>query len=85
MTNQEHTDKRDDTLLEIAKNDLSLETLETRSSDGLDFSDQAVWQLKAALNAAYLAGACAEAQSEGRSTEHALIGAPDKAEPGQGW
>lgn len=43
-------------LLEIAKRHLHLETLETRNSDGLDFSDQAVWGLKAALEEAFTAG-----------------------------
>ena len=40
----------------IAKEVLGLDTLETRSSNALDFSDQAVWTLKAALEAAYAAG-----------------------------
>ena len=40
----------------IAQDVLGLDTLETRNSDGLDFSDQAVWQIKAALEAAYKAG-----------------------------
>ena len=31
-------------------------TLETRNSDDLDFSEQAVWQIKEALEAAYRAG-----------------------------
>ena len=31
-------------------------TLETRNSDDLDFSEQAVWQIKDALEAAYRAG-----------------------------
>lgn len=43
-------------LLNIAHRHLGLETLETRNSDSLDFSDQAVWSLKAALEAAYEAG-----------------------------
>lgn len=43
-------------LLEIAKRHLHLETLETRHSDDLDFSDQAVWGLKAALEEAFTAG-----------------------------
>jgi hypothetical protein len=41
----------------IAKDILKLETLETRNSDSLDFSDQAVWTLRRALEAAYAAGA----------------------------
>jgi hypothetical protein len=40
----------------IAREVLGLDTLETRHSDTLDFSDQAVWQLRAALEAAYNAG-----------------------------
>ena len=43
----------------IAKEVLGLDTLETRSSDALDFSDQAVWTLRAALEAAYNAGLAA--------------------------
>lgn len=43
-------------LNQIAKEILNLETLETRNADGLDFSDQAVWTIKAALEAAFLAG-----------------------------
>lgn len=46
-----------DTLLTlIAQKHLDIETLETRKSDGLDFHDVAVWQLRAALEAAYRAG-----------------------------
>lgn len=44
-------------LEKIAREQLGLDTLETRNSDGLDFSDQAVWQLRKALEAAYRAGA----------------------------
>ena len=40
----------------IARNILGLETLETRKMDDLDFSDQAVWQIKEALEAAFAAG-----------------------------
>lgn len=43
-------------LEEIARRFLDLDTLDTRSSDDLDFSDQAVWNLEAALAAAYAAG-----------------------------
>lgn len=49
--------RRDDMLTVIAAKHLGRETLETRRSDSLDFSDQAVWSLKAALEAAYEAGA----------------------------
>lgn len=40
----------------IAKEILHIETLETRNSDRLDFPDMAVWSVKEALLAAYLAG-----------------------------
>ena len=40
----------------IAREILAVETLETRNSDSLDFSDQAVWTLGRALEAAYRAG-----------------------------
>lgn len=48
-------------ILDIARKHLGLETLETRNSDSLDFSDQAVWALKAALEAAFEAGRQAKA------------------------
>lgn len=40
----------------IAATSLGIETLETRRSDRLDFHDLAVWNIRAALEAAYLAG-----------------------------
>ena len=43
----------DQLLTEIAKKHLSLETLESRNSDSLDFHDIAVWALKKALQEAY--------------------------------
>ena len=46
----------DQLLTEIAKKHLSLETLETRNSDNLDFHDVAIWSLKEALQEAYEAG-----------------------------
>ncbi len=46
----------DQLLTKIAKKHLSLETLETRNSDSLDFHDMAVWSLKEALQEAYEAG-----------------------------
>ena len=56
MTNNiKHTPK-DRILAQIAKDELHLETLETRKSDSLDFHDCAVWSIKAALEAAYEAG-----------------------------
>ncbi len=50
----------DQLLEEIAKKHLSLETLETRNSDSLDFHDVAVWSLKEALQEAYEAGLSAK-------------------------
>ena len=46
-----------DTILTlIAQKHLGIETLETRSSDSLDFHDTAVWCIKNALEAAFKAG-----------------------------
>lgn len=50
----------DELLAEIAKKHLSLETLETRNSDSLDFHDVVVWSLKEALQEAYEAGLSAK-------------------------
>ena len=47
---------RDHQLTTIARETLGLETLETRSSDSLDFHDMAVWSIKQALLDAYAAG-----------------------------
>ena len=47
---------QDEAVAKIAREVLGLDTLETRHSDTLDFSDQADWQLRAALEAAYSAG-----------------------------
>ncbi len=49
---------------DIAKQHLGLSTLETRRSDSLDFHDLAVWQLRAALEAAYRAGLAATKKEE---------------------
>lgn len=43
-------------LLRIAREHLFLETLETRKQGCLDFKEQAVWCIRDALEAAYLAG-----------------------------
>jgi PIN domain nuclease of toxin-antitoxin system len=50
-------------LADIAKRVLSIESLETRKMDSLDFHDVAVWQVKKALEAAYRAGAASVATS----------------------
>ncbi len=44
------------TLDHIAQTLLGLETLDTLNSDRLDFHDVAVWNIKAALQAAFEAG-----------------------------
>jgi hypothetical protein len=44
------------TIEEIAKRYLRLDTLETRNSDQLDFKEQAVWYIKLALEDAYRSG-----------------------------
>ncbi len=45
-----------ETLEQIAVTHLEIETLETRNSDDLDFHSVAVWNIKAALRAAFVAG-----------------------------
>ncbi len=47
----------DQEIKRIAKEHLGVYTLETRNSDSLDFHDVSVWQVKHALEAAYIAGA----------------------------
>ena len=47
---------RDQQLQQIALDHLFIATLETRSSDRLDFHDVSVWAIKAALQAAFEAG-----------------------------
>lgn len=57
--------KLNKTLARIAAKHLWIETLETRKSDSLDFHEVAVWCLKDALEAAYLAGVeAAEAKAK---------------------
>ena len=45
-----------------AKHFHSIETLETRNSDRLDFHDVAVWAMRAALEEAYATGLAAAAK-----------------------
>ena len=47
---------RDAQLLEIARRQFRIETLETRNRDRLDFHDVAVWAIRAALEEAFEAG-----------------------------
>ena len=46
----------ENTLAKIAKEQMQIETLETRKHDALDFHTVAVWAAKSALQAAYDAG-----------------------------
>lgn len=46
----------------IAEEKLSIETLETRDSDELDFHEVSVWGIKAALNQAYEQGRASKKQ-----------------------
>lgn len=48
--------EKDKILRQIAYEHLRIHTLDTRKGDSLDFSEQAVWSIKAALEAAYKAG-----------------------------
>ena len=43
-------------MTQIANEFLNMETLETQNSDGKDFHDLAVWQVKKALEKAFAAG-----------------------------
>jgi hypothetical protein len=63
----------------IAKEHLSIETLETRRSDSLDFRDVSVWGVRAALEAAYKAGPNAERNAFRRSTITVLENCIEKA------
>lgn len=63
---------RDIALAEIASRILRLETLEPRKNDSLDFSEQAVWTIKSALEAAYEAGREYATRRDARS-EHAPV------------
>ncbi len=56
MTNHIKQTQKDQLFTQIAKDELHLETIETRNSDSLDFHDCAVWAIKATLEAAYEAG-----------------------------
>lgn len=47
---------RENEITRIAKEVLSLDTLEERRSDSLDFHEVSVWNIRAALEAAFAAG-----------------------------
>jgi len=54
--NNNSNSSRDQQLQQIALDHLFVATLETRSSDSLDFHDVSVWAIKTALQAAFEAG-----------------------------
>lgn len=54
-------------ILEIAKKEFNIETLETRGSDDLDFFETSVWSAKDALSEAYEAGKKAEKKTGSKS------------------
>lgn len=53
---EKQTSRADDILLEIAKKNLGLETLDARGNDRLDFKECAVWSIKKSLEEAFHAG-----------------------------
>ena len=63
----------------IAQEHLFIETLETRRRDALDFHDVSVWSVRAALEAAYDAGANAQRSVLRRSTIPVLENFIEKA------
>lgn len=58
-------------LQQIAQEILSIETLETRRADVLDFYDLPVWLIKRALEAAYQAGRAARKPGDPASKKNA--------------
>jgi len=59
------TPSTDQLFLEIAKRHMpSVETLETRNRDALDFHDVAVWSIRNSLAEAYAAGQAAAKRSK---------------------
>jgi hypothetical protein len=56
-------------LTSIAREHLGIATLQTRRSDSLDFHDVAVWQVEAALKAAFDAGRNTASQPPHQRTE----------------
>ena len=55
-TNQENKELLRKILTGIAQKNFNIQTLESRKMDNLDFHEVAVWQIKDALNDAFLAG-----------------------------
>ena len=62
-----------DRLLElIAEDHLSIDTLQTRYSDSLDFHDVSVWGVKSALMAAYQAGLAAGQNAAAKAADQPI-------------
>ena len=59
-------DEMNKALEQIATSELGIETLAVRNSDQLDFYDVAVWSIRAALKAAFEAGAASGTTSRKR-------------------
>jgi hypothetical protein len=68
----------DQTIAVIARTHLGIEALESRNSDALDFHDVAVWNVNAALEAAYAAGIAAASAGVERTTDQKI----DSLKPG---
>ncbi len=66
-------------LTDIAKKHLSIDTLDSRQSDRLDFHDLAVWSIEQALEAAFQAGLAA-AEDRRRAWGEELLGQAQNAE-----
>ena len=67
----------DPNLAAIAREYLFIPTLETRRADSLDFHHVAVWQVEAALKAAFDAGVRSADKNAAPKLLEALIAAPD--------
>jgi hypothetical protein len=63
----------DEILSRIASEHLGIHTLETRRADRHDFHDVAVWNVKAALTAAFEAGAAAARECPASMPAHELL------------
>jgi hypothetical protein len=59
----------DKLLADIASKHLDIETLQTRKADSLDFHEVAVWTLRAALEAAFNAGAEQARQAASKTSQ----------------
>ena len=53
---EDATTRAESEVLDIVKDELGLQTMQTRHSDEKDFHELAIWQIRKALFAAYRAG-----------------------------